>query len=154
MAGSNTSRKQSTSSLLASYNVQKRSVGRPTKLTEDVLKKLEEAFSIGASDKEACFYAGISHQALYNYQEKHPEYVDRKEALKERPVLMARQTVMNNLATDVDVAKWYLERKRKGEFSAKVENDTTVHIVQPIVGGLAKMEIADVSTDDSNKTDS
>ena len=150
MAATNASRKQSaTTSLLAGYNAVKRPVGKPTKMDELTLKKLEEAFSIGASDKEACFYAGISHQTLYNYQEKHPEYVDRKEALKERPVLMARQTVMNNLATDVDVAKWYLERKRKAEFSTKTETDTTLHVVQPIVGGLAKAELDEGDEQDS-----
>ena len=95
--------------------------GRPTLMTDETLKKLEEAFALGCTDSEACFYADISHQTLYNYQEKHPEFVERKEALKQRPILQARQTVIANLKSDVKNAQWFLERKAKNEFSAKQE---------------------------------
>lgn len=60
-------------------------VGRPTKMTDATIKKLDEAFAIGCSDEEDCFYADISKQTLYTYQENPPEFVDRKEALKQRP---------------------------------------------------------------------
>ncbi len=101
-------------------NLARRAVGRPTDMTEATINKLEEVFAIGGSDKEACFYADISHQTLYNYQEKHPEFVERKEALKERPILKARQTVVKSLDNPSD-AQWFLERKLKKEFSQKLE---------------------------------
>lgn len=87
------------------------------------LKKLEEAFAVGATDEQACFFANISHQTLYNYQQKNPEYVERKEALKKSLGLIAK----NNLAKainqgDVENAKWYLERKEKDEYSTKINN--------------------------------
>ena len=94
--------------------------GRPTVFTPELVNKLEEAFSIGCSDIEACLFAGISKQALYNYQDRFPEFVDRKEMLKERPVLKARSTVIKNLGED-DTARWYLERKKKNEFSIRNE---------------------------------
>ena len=97
-------------------------VGRPTKMTELTVKKLEEAFAVGASDLEACFYADISKQTLYSYQDRHPEFVDRKERLKERPVLLARQTVVTTMSKgDGDLALKYLERKRRNEFSLKMD---------------------------------
>lgn len=34
--------------------------GRPTKMTQGTIKKLEEAFLRGLSDEEACLYANIS----------------------------------------------------------------------------------------------
>lgn len=95
--------------------------GRPTKMTPETVKKLEEAFAIGASDGEACFYADISKVTLYSYQEKHPEFLNRKEALKERPVLLARQTVVKGLESNPDLAFKYLERKRKAEFASRQE---------------------------------
>lgn len=95
--------------------------GRPTKFDESTLQKLNEAFAIGASDKEACFYADVSPAALYNYQEKHPEFVERKEALKERPVLLARQTVLKSMESDPATARWYLERKSRQEFATRTE---------------------------------
>ena len=95
--------------------------GRPTKMTPETVKKLEEAFAIGASDGEACFYADISKPTLYAYQDANPEFLNRKEALKERPVLLARQTVLKAMETDPQTARWFLERKRKAEFAARQE---------------------------------
>lgn len=72
-------------------------VGRPTVMTPDVLAKLEEAFAIGCTDGEAIFYAGISKDAFYDYQKATDGYSERKEALKERPVLKARMTIVKGL---------------------------------------------------------
>lgn len=98
----------------------KKGKGRPTIMNETVLKKLEEVFGIGGSDEEACFYADISHQTLYNYQKEHPDFVERKEALKERPILKARQTVVKAL-DDPNHAFKYLEKKRRKEFGQTLE---------------------------------
>lgn len=96
-------------------------MGRPTVMTPEVVNKLEEVFALGGTDSEACFYAGISKQTLYNYQEINPDFIDRKEALKERPVLLARQTVVKAMKDDPLTARWYLERKLKGEFAQRTE---------------------------------
>ena len=96
--------------------------GRPTVITEKVLQKLEDAFAIGSSDREACLMADISPATLYEYQKIHPEFIERKAQLKEMPKYKARATVNKFLSTDPDIAKWYLERKAKDEFSTRVEN--------------------------------
>lgn len=101
-------------------NMTKNKGGRPTKMGKETIAKLEEVFSLGGSDSEACFYANISKQTLYNYQKENPEFVDRKEALKEKPILKARQTVVRALDDPKD-AQWFLERKRKEEFSLRQE---------------------------------
>lgn len=95
--------------------------GRPTIMSEAVIKKLEEAFLVGASDLEACFYANISHQTLYNYQNANPEFVERKRLLKQKPVLLARQTVVQKISTDGKLALKFLERKRRKEFAIRHE---------------------------------
>lgn len=98
-------------------------VGRPTLMTQETINKLEQAFSLGASDLEACFYAGISTQTLYNYQNANPEYIERKAALKERLVLKARTVIKDALEdNDKNTAQWYLERKKKNEFSTRTES--------------------------------
>ena len=48
--------------------------GRPTVMTNPVLEKLEWAFLLGCSDKEACLWANIAPATLYNYQTKFPGY--------------------------------------------------------------------------------
>jgi hypothetical protein len=92
-------------------------VGRPSVITDEVLAKLEHAFLLGCTDLEACFYADISKDALYNYQNRNPEFNDRKEKLKSNPVFIARTTVVKEIAEKGELALKYLERKAKAEFS-------------------------------------
>lgn len=96
--------------------------GRPTLMTPDTLNKLNTAFARGASDLEACFYAGIGKTALYNYQKAHPEFAEKKEALRDSLIFKARGVVEDAIAEgDKDMAKWYLERKKKSEFTTRQE---------------------------------
>jgi uncharacterized protein YaiL (DUF2058 family) len=111
--------------------------GRPTKIDEKVLHKLEEAFSQGFSDIEACLYAEIGTSTLYNYCEKNPKFLERKEELKNKPLMRARININKALQQgDKEMSKWYAERKAKKEFSTRVEQeiegniDTTINIVR------------------------
>lgn len=105
--------------------------GRKTVMTPEIINKLEQAFSMGCSDLEACLYADIGKTTLYNYQNENPEFVERKEQLKEQLVLKARTVIANALNNkDENTAKWYLERKAKNEFSTKVENETTINGIE------------------------
>jgi len=97
----------------------KNPVGRPTIMTPEVIDKLEEVFALGGSDAEACLWADIATDTLYKYQRENPEFIKRKESLKETPILRARRTVVNALEKDSDMAMRYLERKRKDEFSPR-----------------------------------
>lgn len=99
--------------------------GRPTEMTDVKIQKLEQAFALDATIKEACFYADISPQTYYNWIEAKPELLERFNALREKLVLQARQTIADNIKEDSKTAQWYLERKRKDEFSGKQEIDLT-----------------------------
>lgn len=95
-------------------------VGRPTVMTEDVINKLIYAFARGLSDREACLYADIACQTLYDYCTKNPEFAEQKEMLKEQPKMQAKLNVSEAINNkDADISKWYLERKAKDEFSTK-----------------------------------
>lgn len=92
-------------------------MGRPAAVDRDALRKLEYAFSIGCTDKEACIYADIAPSTLYKYSEDHAEFSERKELLKDKPVLAARMAVVKAIeAGDTKIAWNYLERKRSEEF--------------------------------------
>lgn len=95
--------------------------GRPSEMSEEKVKKLEEAFALDCSVWEACFYADITKTTYYNRLEKNPQLVDRFNALREKPVLMARQSVVKSLKENPEMALKYLERKRKKEFSLRTE---------------------------------
>ena len=94
-------------------------VGRPSVMTSEVLEKLKYAYMADSTDEEACIYAGISTAVLYKYQKRIPEFKEQKREWKQRPVLAARVKVVNDIPQNIETAKWYLERKRKNEFSAK-----------------------------------
>lgn len=101
--------------------------GRPTVMTPETLRKLEEAFALGATDQEAIFYANISKTTFYDYCKEHPDFAERKEDLKETPILKARRTVVANLDKP-DMALKYLERKKKKEFSPSIEVEGKIEV--------------------------
>lgn len=90
-------------------------------MTEDTLRKLNEAFALGCTDEEACLYADIGTSTLYDYQKANPKFSEQKELLKQRPVLLARQSVIRGFAEDSNLALKFLERKKKDEFSLRQE---------------------------------
>jgi hypothetical protein len=95
--------------------------GRPRVVTPVVIGKLESIFALDGTVKEACYYAGISADAYYDFLKENPEYSDRFEALRNRPVLLARQTVVKKLSENYSNAMDYLSRKAKKEFSTRTE---------------------------------
>lgn len=125
--------------------------GRPTVMTQETIRKLEEAFALGATDAEACFYANIGKSTLYDYQTVNPAFVERKEELKERPILKARQTIVRSLDIPQH-AQWFLERKKKDEFSSRQE--LTAANGEPLILPSVIIEKNDTNTstgDDSTK---
>lgn len=120
---------------------------RPTVMTPEVIAKLEEAFTWGVSDVEACLWAGIAPASLYLYQEKHPKFSERKEALKSTPDLYAQRVVTEKIKRgDKDTAKWWLERRKKKLFGNNVDVTTDGKALPtPILGGLSKEDGDDVS---------
>ena len=61
---------------------EERPVGRPKKITTDVLRKLYEAFLIGSSDEEACFYANIGLRTMYDFEEANPDFSQLRDEWK------------------------------------------------------------------------
>lgn len=100
----------------------KKKVGRKTVMTQEVVTKLEEAFSRDCTDTEACLFAGISRMTLHRFQEDNPEFCDRKALLKDTLVLKARTNIAERIEKgDLETSKWYIERKKRGEFSTRQE---------------------------------
>ncbi len=94
-------------------------MARPTIKTPEIISKLEQAFSLDCTVAEACFQAGIAESTYYDWCKDDIELSERFKTLKNKMVLKARQTLFDNL-DDPTTAKWYLERKRKEEFSMKL----------------------------------
>jgi len=94
--------------------------GRPTVMTEEVLRKLEEAFLMGCTDVEACLYADIGQRTLYDYQEANPEYSQRKEVLKSNPIMLAKGIQLDRLkAKDSVIAQKVIDRKEGSKLTVQ-----------------------------------
>src|SRR5690606_330387 len=89
--------------------------------TEEVVGKLEYAFALGCTDEEACLYADVSPAALYNFQERDPAFLERKNLLKQKPVLEARESVLKGIKYDRRLAFDYLKSKKRDEFADRQE---------------------------------
>jgi hypothetical protein len=113
-------------------------VGRPSKMTPDVVSKLEAAFLLGCTDAEACFSAGISRNTMHNYQTENPEFRDRKQTLKCNPVLQARRVIMDSLmAGDVATANRVIDRAEGRKTAAFQRHQSMVSVtILPAITGV------------------
>jgi hypothetical protein len=102
-------------------------IGRPTVMTETCVGKLEEAFLHGCNDTEACLYADISRSSLYDYIERNPDFTDRKETLKQSPLMRAR-VILSQALDDKDLATANRVIDRKEGSKVTVEG-LTVNII-------------------------
>lgn len=103
--------------------------GRPTVMTESTLAVLKEAFAIGATNAEACSSACISVSTFYDYTRDNPLFSDDIHLLKQELPLRAKKELSTHIkAGDRQTVQWYLERKRKDEFSLKTEVETNQKI--------------------------
>jgi len=86
-------------------------MGRPPKITDEVVKLLEDAFKLDAPITEACQYAGISRTAYYDYINAHPEFLDRLERLKSMTRFKIRGKVISRALKDANFGLNYLKLK-------------------------------------------
>lgn len=118
--------------------------GRPTVMTLDVLKKLQEAFLMGATDIQACQAANISRRTFYLFIKEHPDFRDTVEEMRENVTQKAKQLVGDIIINGSDkiseserlnLTKWYLERKAKDEFGEQkeVQKDNTYSELEAIL---------------------
>lgn len=108
-------------------------VGRPTVMTPETIQKLEDGFLKGLSDRESSLYAGIVPQTLYNYCKDNPEFLERKEELKENVKMRAKLNIQEAIdAKDKQLSQWYLER-RDADFKPKQEQENKGQITVEII---------------------
>lgn len=91
----------------------KKSAGRPSNVTAEVLAVLRNAFKAGMTDEEACAIAEISHDSLYRYQRAHPDFAIKKAAWKKQLIGQAKFAIALDIVNrkDVKTSKWYLDRE-------------------------------------------
>jgi hypothetical protein len=127
-------------------------VGRPTVMTPEVVNKLEQGFTMGFTDEEACLYANISKQTLYDYCKRVEGYTDRKEELKNHPKLLAKVNLYNALKDNkkIEDSKWYLERRDK-DFKQKTDITSNDNELQPVLVKFISEDIKENGNTDTGR---
>lgn len=91
--------------------MQNKSIGRPSKLTTEVVRKLEDAFKHGATVTEACSVSGISRDTFYRYMQDDEMFSDKMERARNWLRTIAKRNIANAVkAGDIKVSLWLLER--------------------------------------------
>ncbi len=102
--------------------MRKSNAGRPTKMTDDLVRKLEEIFKIDWTVGEACSRAWIWTTTYYERIEKNKEFADRMSKAQDYPFILARKTLMKGIQKeDTKAAIEYLKRRDK-RYHDKSEN--------------------------------
>lgn len=120
-----------------------------TKLTEENMLQLEERFRDGATILEAI--DGIMSESTYHAHRKdNSEFAGRMEYAREYITEIARGVVAKRIKrSDSEMAKWWLERRNKSQFSLR----------QELTGANGKdlptpiLELPNVSKDNSDSKD-
>lgn len=84
----------------------------------ETLRKLEEAFSYGMNNTQACIQAGLSQSLFYEVCSKNPALSEHFTALRETPKVHAIKNIVDAIRKgDTKISQWYLERRHKSEFA-------------------------------------
>lgn len=95
---------------------------RPKVITNEVVQKLEHAFVLWMTDKEACIYANVAPRTFYDFCKENEEFSQWKELIKGKVSMAAKANVANEVYkwSVQDSWKW-LEARNKEEFDKNRE---------------------------------
>ena len=73
--------------------------GRPSKISDEIVQKLEEIFKIDWTVEEACWYAWISVRTFYYRCEVNEEFLHKMDRAKQFPFILARKVLMKSMTS-------------------------------------------------------
>lgn len=108
----------------------KDTVGRPEKITPEVVKKLKQIFMYDGTVEEACLYAGISKVTYYAKLKKDEKFLNEMNQARLFPYITAKKTLIKSMESDNEAVaqKGAIEflRRRDKRYADKVEGTMEV----------------------------
>jgi len=114
--------------------------GRSPAITPEVVAKLTEAFKLDMTVEETCLYAGISKDTYYRKVKANQRFSDEMERARMYATMKARNIVIMQMEEDGNLALKYLERKRKEEFSPRIEQQIEGSVMASLVKEMEEAE--------------
>jgi len=119
-------------------------VAAPTKFTEDTIKRLEHAISLGAPYSHACRYAGISDETFRQWRESKDGFLGRMEKAEGKAVAgwlgkIERAASQGNW----QAAAWKLERRYPADFGRREAIDVSGKHEHQHAGALPIAAVSD-----------
>lgn len=110
--------------------------GRPSKLTPDIVTKLEAAFCNDLNVTEACFMGGISRETYYRHLRAGGDFRDKMERAQRYPILIARRALFTQIKNgDGNLALRFLERREPQRYRLRrgyePESQQLIRVVLP-----------------------
>ncbi len=99
----------------------KKTTGRPEVITEATLQKLKLCFAVWMTDSQACYFCWIWERSLYYYQEKHPEFLQEKDVLKESITMQARVNIWRSIKAWNVADSWKWVERKDSSFTPKLQ---------------------------------
>lgn len=86
-------------------------VGRPNKITDDIVSKLENALKHGATVSEACSVSGVSRETFYKRLREDKEFSDKMERARSWLLTIAKHNLADAIRTgDLKASLWLIDR--------------------------------------------
>jgi hypothetical protein len=93
--------------------------GRPTVVTQKVVRLLVTCFHNGLTVRQACWQSGISHEAYYQRLREDAEFSDIMAKAQDLPYITAKINIVTAIKKgDLSASKWWLDRKAREEFGS------------------------------------
>ena len=93
-----------------------------TTFSDYYMRELKESFKKGLNNGEACLDANISERTFYSVLEKNERLKEYFNLLQKNVNKIAKQNIVKKIEDgDIEISKWWSERKNKEEFSTRSE---------------------------------
>jgi hypothetical protein len=107
----------------------KKNIGKGvTKLTEEVVQKLCDAFAIDLDEEEACSYAEISIRTYYYWIKDYPELLHKFEHYRSKLSIASKANIAQKIhgqppKGDPEMSKWFLLNRKRKDYHEKFPNE-------------------------------
>ena len=121
--------------------------GRPTVLTDRLVRKLEDCLKCGMSVSDACFTSGISRDTFYRRFNEDSDFSDKMTWARNYTTLQAKQNISKAIAEgDLKLSIWLLNRNTdklldvREEVPQRLEEDEMAEL-EKTIDDLVKYEV-------------